>query len=159
MENRITTTMEQNEEGAEQSPSSDQASHRVHVTRNAHRKKGVSTPEDLPIMEVFQKIEDLSLNEDEQEMPETFQMTMENADDTNEPIDFHCEAVKKEDGSVQYECRFSQETSKQFPRVTGKFSLNVPYVALKSGKGLKSFLEYRPMNYSMKSDDFSICID
>ena len=39
-----------------------------------------------------------------------------------------CEAVKKEDGSVQYECRFSQETT-QFPRVTGKFSLNVPYVA------------------------------
>ena len=141
-------------EEAEQSPSSDQASHhRVHVTRNTHRKKPViSTPEDLPIMEVFQKIEDMRLNEDgsgsdeqpEQEMPDTFQMTMENADNTNEPIDFHCEAVKKEDGSVQYECRFSQETT-QFPRVTGKFSLNVPYVVLKKVLGpekvLKSFLE------------------
>ena len=104
-------------------------SKRVNVTRNT-RKKPV-LPEDLPIMEVFQKIEDMRLKDDiedassPQEMPDTLQMTMENADNTNEPIDFHCEAVKKEDGSVQYECRFSKETTK-FPRVTGKFSLNVP---------------------------------
>ena len=116
-----------------QSPKSPN-SKRVHVTRNNTRKKPVM-PEDLPIMEVFQKIQDLKLKgeegpeeaEAEQEMPSTLQMTMENADNTNEPIDFHCEAVKKEDGSVQYECRFSKETTK-FPRVTGKFSLNVPYV-------------------------------
>ena len=115
----------------EQSPNAK----RVHVTRNNTRKKPV-LPEDLPIMEVFQKIEDMRLKDEETEvteepeqemMPSTLQMTMENADNTNEPIDFHCEAVKKEDGSVQYECRFSKETTK-FPRVTGKFSLNVPYV-------------------------------
>ena len=117
------------EELTEHSPNSK----RVQVTRNNTRKKPV-LPEDLPIMEVFQKIEDMRLKDEEaeepdpQEMPSTLQMTMENADNSNEPIDFHCEAVKKEDGSVQYECRFTKETTK-FPRVTGKFSLNVPYVA------------------------------
>ena len=118
------------EEETEQSPSSDDRAKRVHVTRNTRKKPVISTPEDLPIMEVFQKIEDLRLKEDQEEaMPDTFQMTMENADNTEEPIDFHCEAVKKEDGSVQYECRFSQDQTTKFPRVTGKFSLNVPYVA------------------------------
>ena len=117
------------EEETEQSPSSDDRAKRVHVTRNTRKKPVISTPEDLPIMEVFQKIEDLRLKEDQEEaMPDTFQMTMENADNTEEPIDFHCEAVKKEDGSVQYECRFSQDQTTKFPRVTGKFSLNVPYV-------------------------------
>ena len=78
---------------------------------------------------------------------------MEDAD-SNEPIDFHCEAVTKDDGSVQYECKFIRQDSTNnttenniqssgsgaqdkpikaakkdsFPRVTGKFSLNVPYV-------------------------------
>ena len=130
---------------------------RVQVTRNVTRKKATSVTSEVPIMEVFKKMEQLSTTAEETEsetaseaddLPDTLKMTMEHAD-SNEPIDFHCEAVKKDDGSVQYECKFvrtdSTSTSagdsgsgaqdklvktkqEKFPRVTGKFSLNVPYV-------------------------------
>ena len=116
----------------------------------ASEASSVSSPSEVPIMEVFKEIEELSVQDDledqgedeKDDLPDTIKMTMENADDSNEPIDFHCEAVKKDDGSVQYECRFVQQnggggngneeakccpkTNKDFPRVTGKFSLNVP---------------------------------
>ena len=133
---------------------------RVQVTRNVSRKKATATvTSEVPIMEVFKKMEQLSTTAEETEtetaseaddLPDTLKMTMEHAD-SNEPIDFHCEAVKKDDGSVQYECKFVRTDSTsttgesgsgaqdklaktkqdKFPRVTGKFSLNVPYVNFK----------------------------
>ena len=83
------------------------------------------------IVSALQKLEELSTNE---EMPDTLKMTMD-GQDGEEPIEAHCEAVSKDDGSVQYECRFihpNQEikmNKKAVPRVTGKFSLNLPYVS------------------------------
>ena len=55
--------------------------------------------------------------------------------DGQEPLEAHCEAVSQNDGSVQYECQIIQTTpatkqktkdSTTMPRVTGKFSLNLP---------------------------------
>lgn len=85
---------------------------RVHITRNSSRKKGEAF--DVPIMEVFKKLEQMTTSgkceESDSELPDTLKMTMEHAD-SNGPIDFHCEAVKKDDGSVQYECRFVRENN------------------------------------------------
>ena len=100
----------------------------VQVTRN--RKN----PQDMPtgIVDVIQKLELLSTTEEE--MPDTLKMTMD-GQDGQEPIEAHCEAVSQNDGSVQYECRIIQTTpateqktkeSTTMPRVTGKFSLNLP---------------------------------
>ena len=96
-------------------------------------------------MEVFKKMEQIStcdFDQDElEDLPDTLKMTMESSE-SSEPIDFHCEAVKKDDGSVQYECRFVKEDKKDrqnLPRVTtGKFSLNVPYVFLNKNLDLNS---------------------
>ena len=80
-------------------------------------------------MEVFKKIERMTsqhdLDNDDDDLPDTLKMTMENPDISNEPIDVCCEAVKKDDGSVQYECRIVQNDAKNTAAV-GKFSLNVP---------------------------------
>ena len=103
----------------------------VHVTRTKKPPLPSKTsPADMPIMDVIQKLEELS-NDD---LPDTLKMTMD-GQDGQEPIEAHCEAVKKDDGSVQYECRFVHTKPKEPEitnvtpsRVTGKFSLNLPYV-------------------------------
>lgn len=96
----------------------------VRITRNrSSSKRGTDVHEELPIMEVFKKFEqmateknhrtnDYTASNDEDAMPDTLSMTMDQTDG-NAPIDIHCEAVKKDDGSVQYECRFVQETTQQ----------------------------------------------
>ena len=104
----------------------------VQVTRNVARVRksaSVNQDQEVPIMEVFKKIERMTSRQDEEDLPDTLRMTMENPDISNEPIDFHCEAVKKDDGSVQYECRFVQNDQPGMPKTrvsTGKFSLNLP---------------------------------
>lgn len=104
------------------------SSNRVHITRNAKNH----TSAKKAIMDVIQKtFDDLNVT-DEDELPDTLKMTMENPDNQEEPLDFHCEAVKKDDGSVQYECKFvPEQKSDRVPKAAsmGKFSLNVPYVA------------------------------
>lgn len=100
----------------------------VQITRNVKNHQFSAKK----IMDVIQKsLDDLTVNEDE-ELPDTLKMTMENPDNVEEPLDFHCEAVKKDDGSVQYECKFVQDDQQKtkMPKAAsmGKFSLNVPYV-------------------------------
>ena len=101
----------------------------VQVTRNKKNPQ----QDNIPAMaDVIQKLELLSSTEEE--MPDTLKMTMD-GQDGQEPIEAHCEAVSQNDGSVQYECRIIQTTpsteqktkeSTTMPRVTGKFSLNLP---------------------------------
>ena len=107
----------------------------VQVTRNVDRfRKHTSATEEVPIMEVFKKIERMTSQHDQDlddDLPDTLKMTMENPDISNEPIDVCCEAVKKDDGSVQYECRIVQNanaknTTGAAVTTSGKFSLNVP---------------------------------
>lgn len=91
----------------------------VRITRNRSSSKRVDVQDELPIMEVFKKFEQMTTenhredhSSDQDVMPDTLRMTMDQTDG-NAPIDIHCEAVKKDDGSVQYECRFVQEPTSQ----------------------------------------------
>ncbi len=90
-------------------------------------------------------------------MPDALEIKMENPDGNGGTVDCKCEAVAKDDGSVQYECRYEipsktnevinnssstlitspptgskdstpPRTTGTNARITGKFSLNVPYV-------------------------------
>merc|ERR550532_2947663 len=101
-------------------------------------------------MEVYKKMEQLSTTVEETEAETVSDRETSEADDlpdsiivnadSNEP--FHCEAVAKDDGSVQYECSATIDeagsnssqsgTGAQNKPVKakqhGKFSLNVSYV-------------------------------
>lgn len=117
-------------------------SQRVHVTRSRTAPIASSS---VPLQDVLQQVEEMSLQpvgddqadhllKDDDEMPDTLKMRMENPD--GKSLDCTCEAVSKDDGSVQYECKYvssepitTTALTKDQPRmITGKFSLNVPYV-------------------------------